>query len=139
MRVHYFYNRDRGPYFHSVRMEALWEQDIYSCVRECNEKSFTYVEKIEVFISKDPERSQFKKFKIEFGKDSAAGPGVNSVAELNKSMKKESYRGSWERITRKQYERIRKVLFALYQKGDTQINFDLFKGKQTYSINRIIG
>lgn len=139
MKVHYFYKRDRGPYFHNVKMEALLEQDVYSCVRECDEKSFTYVEQIKVFISKDQEKSQFKQFKIEFGKDSATGIGVKSVAELNAHMRKDSYGGNWVRITRKQYERIRKVLFALYQKGDTQMNFDKFKGKQTYAITRIIG
>ncbi|MGV8094493.1 MAG: hypothetical protein AB2L24_21780 [Mangrovibacterium sp.] len=139
MRVHYFYKRNSGPYFYDVKMEALWEQDVYSSVRKCKEKSFTYVERIKAFISKDQERSQFKQFDIEFGKNSACGLDVKSVAELNKSMKRESYCGSWQRVTRKQYERIRKVLFALYQKGDTQMNFDLFKGKQTYSITRIIG
>jgi len=123
MKVHYFYERKSGAGFYDIELCAIKEYDVYSQINNRKEKSFTYVEKLKVFISNNMKRYHDATFKIEFGKDSCFGIGEDSLEGLYNRMTNSTFHHA-TLITRKQYERIRKLCFAIYEK-EKQMDFDL--------------
>lgn len=123
MKIHYFYCHKPGGGFHDVTIQAVMEQDVYSRAHECDEKSFVIIEHLHIFISTDMNRFHDSEFKIKFGKNSSHGIGETSVRGLYKRMKEDHFHPSVS-VTKLQYERIRKICFALYEK-EKQMNFDL--------------
>lgn len=124
MNVHYFYcNRTGGGGFYDITIYAIMEQDVYSRPHGCEEKSFTFIEELHIFISTDMNRFHDSEFKIKFGKNSSHGVGETTVRGLYKRMEEDHFHPSVS-VTKLQYERIRKICFALY-KREKQMNFDL--------------
>lgn len=138
MKVHYFYKRNYNKYWFAIQLEALMEEDSFSAQRQVKEKSFTYLEKLRCHICKDMGRFQSSEFNLEFGKDSCHGSGAKSVAELYKIKLDKTHKlESFTLITRLQYERLRKLAFAVYEKNKC-MDFDMVKEKQNYSVTTII-
>ena len=138
MKVHYFYKRKYNGNWFAIELEALMEEDSFSAPRNVKEKSFTYLEKLSCHICKDMGRFHNSEFKIEFGKDSCYGSGAKSVAELYKTKLDKTHKlQSFTLITRLQYERLRKLAFAVYESNKC-MDFDMVKGKQNYSLTTII-
>jgi len=134
MIVHYFYKRKHSGHFFSLELEAIMEEDAYSREMGKKEKSFTYLEKINCMISKDMNTYHNSTFKIDFGKNSCHGDGERSVNDLyQKKLSEDGYSGGFINITRKQYERLRKLTFLVSEKCKC-MDFDLVKNDQTYSI-----
>lgn len=137
MKVFYFYeNNTGGSGFYSVRLYALKEETVFSSLHQRDEKSYTYVEKIRLFISNDLDRFHSSKFEIDFGKNSCTGISAISRKEMMKRMTDDTTHHATP-ITRKQYERLRKFCFAVYQKCQ-MMDFDLVeKAKQQGRITKI--
>ena len=134
MKIHYFYSR-KECYKDSwvpVKLEAITEEDVTYAGSNEPGKSFTYVEIIDVHIHKKMEEFQTSSFRIDFGKNSAHGSSARTVKELYDQKKNDK----WENfipVTRAQYERIRKVIFARYEK-EKCMNFDLVAEPQKNKI-----
>jgi len=138
MKVHYFYKRKWNRSWVSIELEAIMEEDSFSQARQVKQKSFTFLEQLRCHISKDMNKFHNSDFKIEFGKDSCHGHWAKSVPELYKhKTDMNSSLESFIPITRAQYERLRKLAFAVYEKNKC-MDFDMVKEKQTYSITTII-
>lgn len=127
MKVHYFYSRKNCGGWYDVKLEALMEEDVYSSLRQKNEKSFLYIEEIDVHINNNLREFQCAKFNISFGKDCSVD-GTKSVAEMYRAKEKDTWE-NFIHVTRKQYERIRKVLFAIYER-EKCMDFSIVKEKQ---------
>ncbi len=132
MKVHYFYCRKTSGGFYDVTIKAIMEKDVYSRAHGCDEKSFTIIEHLHIFISTDMNRFHDSQFEINFGKDSCNGVGEVTVPDLYKRMKENHFHPSVS-VTKLQYERLRKICFALYER-EKQMNFDLVAEPQKVSI-----
>jgi len=132
MKVHYFYCRKPRGGFHDVTIQAMMEQDVYSRPHGCEEKQFKVIEKLHIFISTEMNRFHDSQFSIEFGKDSCHGRNETTVRDLYKRMKEDHFHPSVS-MTKLQYERIRKVCFAMYER-EKQMNFELVAEPQKGSI-----
>ncbi len=132
MKIHFFYNREYRGNFYNVTLESILEEDCWSVNSQKEIKSFTYIEKIHLQISKDLRRFQTVSFDIDFGLNSAIGDSSTTVKQLYKS-KSEAIFGKLFPVTQKQYERLRKFCFAVYER-EKMMDFSLVPEKQTKSI-----
>lgn len=133
MKIHYFYRREYDRSFHNLEIVAWLEEKEIS--RQRNERlSFTQLEKLRIFLSKDNSSYHDHTMKHDFGENSCYGHYAHTRKELIDAMKNSSLIP----IDRRNYERFRKVAIALYQKQPL-VDFSKFKGQQTYSIHQIIG
>jgi hypothetical protein len=132
MIVHFFYSNKTDSSFYKATIEALLEEDVYSTYNGVMQKSFRYIEKIDVFISKKPDHYQFTKFHIEFGKDDCHHHSATSIAELYQEQEKDRFH-NYVPISKRYYGRIRQALFSIYEKSIC-MDFKLVDGPQTMSI-----
>ena len=136
MKVHYFYeNRTGGGGFYDIRLYALKEETVFSSLHQRNEKSYTYIESLKIFISTDMQRFHDSTFKIEFGKNSCGGISATSQEEMMKRMTNDISHHATP-ITRKQYERLRKFCFTIHEKCK-MMDFDLVENATQGSITKI--
>lgn len=129
MKVHYFYSRKESykDRWVSVKLEAITEEDVTYAGSNEPGKSFTYVEIIDIHIHKKMEEFHTSSFMIDFGKNSVRGSSARSVKELYGGKKNDKFE-NFIPVTRAQYERIRKIVFARYEK-EKYMNFDLLSGE----------
>lgn len=133
MKIHYFYRREYDRFFHNLEIVAWLEEKEIS--RQGNERlSFTQLEELRIFLSKDNSSYHDHTMKHDFGGNSCYGHFAHTRKELIDAMKNLSLIP----IDRRNYERFRKVAIALYQKQPL-VDFSKFEGQQTYSIHQIIG
>ena len=130
MKVHYFYSRKENgkDSWFDVRLEAIMEENVTYAGTNKPGKSFLFIETIDFHAHKNMDEFHTCRFKIDFGKNSAHGLGVRSVKELYDQKKNDK----WENfipVTRAQYERIRKIVFARYIQ-EKCMNFDLVSEDQ---------
>ena len=137
MKVYYFYeNKTGGGGFYDIKLCALKEETVFSNLHQRDEKSYTYIEKMRVFISNDMNRFHSSKFEIDFGKNSCTGISAISKNEMMQRMTNNTFHQATP-ITRKQYERIRKLSFAWYLKHQ-MMDFDLVEKAKQGHIVRIL-
>lgn len=137
MKIHYFYeNKTGGGHFYDIKLFALKEENVYSQLHERNEKSYTYIEKIKVFISIDQEKFHNSVFNIEFGKNNCCGISARTHKEMMKRMTDDTFHHATP-ITRKQYERLRKFCFAVYDKC-RMMDFNMVEKQKQGFITRIL-
>lgn len=133
MKIHYFYKREYHKGFYDLEIVAWLEEKEIS--RQGHERlSFTQLERLRIFLSKDNQSYHNHRIDHDFGERSCMGHYAHTRRELIESMKKDSLIP----IDNRNYERFRKVALALYQKQPL-VDFDKFKGKQNYTIHQIIG
>ena len=133
MKIHYFFRREYDRGFYNLEIVAWLEETEIS--RRGNERlSFTQLERLIIFLSKDNKSYHNHLIKHEFAENSCLGHYAHTREELFQAMKKHSLFP----IDDRNYERFRKVAIALYQKQPL-VDFSKFKGKQTYSIRQVIG
>lgn len=132
MKVHYFYSRQFKGNFFDVKLEAIMEEDVTYAGSNEPGKSFLYLEIVDIMLHQKPEQFQTVKFKIDFGKNSSHGPGYRTVKEMLESKAKDNFE-EWHKITRAQYERLRKMIFAAYAKQQC-MDFDLVAEPQKNKI-----
>ena len=133
MEIHYFYRREYDSFFYNIELVAWLEETEIS--RQGNKRlSFTQLERLRIFLSKDNESYHNHLIKHEFAENSWMGHYAHTRKELFEAMKKNLLFP----IDSRNYERFRKVAIALYHKQPL-VDFSKFKGKQTYSIHQIIG
>ena len=133
MKIHYFFRREYDRGFYNLEIVAWLEETEIS--RRGNERlSFTQLERLRIFLSKDNKSYHNHLIKHEFAENSCFGHYAHTREELFQAMKKHSLFP----IDDRNYERFRKVAIALYQKQPL-VDFSKFKGKQTYSIRQVIG
>lgn len=137
MKIHYFYeNKTGGGRFYDIQLFALKEENVYSQLHERDEKSYTYIEKIKVFISINMEQFHNSVFNIEFGKNNCCGISARSRKEMMKRMTDDTFHHATP-ITRLQYERLRKFCFAVYDKS-RMMDFNLVEKEKQGFITRIL-
>lgn len=137
MKIHYFYeNKTGGGSFYNIQLFALKEENVYSQFHERDEKSYTYIEKIKVFISINMEQFHNSVFNIEFGKNNCCGISARSRKEMMKRMTDDTFHHA-TLITRLQYERLRKFCFAVYDKN-RMMDFNLVEKEKQGFITRIL-
>lgn len=137
MKIHYFYeNKTGGGSFYNIQLFALKEENVYSQFHERDEKSYTYIEKIKVFISINMEQFHNSVFNIEFGKNNCCGISARSRKEMMKRMTDDTFHHATP-ITRLQYERLRNFCFAVYDKS-RMMDFNLVEKEKQGFITRIL-
>jgi hypothetical protein len=133
MKIHYFYRREYDKSFYNIELVAWLEETEIS--RQGNKRlSFTQLEKLRIFLSKDNESYHNHLIQHEFAENSCFGHYTHTRKELFEAMEKHSLLP----IDGRNYERFRKIAIKLYQKQPL-VDFSKFKGEQTYSIHQIIG
>jgi len=133
MKVHYFYSRKYHGGWYALTLEAIMDQDVISAGSQKTQKSFTYIEKIRTHINTDLRQFQCVAFNICFGKDNCEGSSAKSVQELYQSKAKDTWE-DYILITQKQYERLRKVIFSIYER-EKCMDFSLVEAEQTSVIH----
>lgn len=133
MKIHYFYRREYNKHFYNLEIVAWLEEKETS--RLGNERlTFTQLERLNIFLSKDNESYHNHRIDHDYGEKSCNGHYAHTRKELVEGMKKQSLFP----IDNRNYERFRKVALALYRKQPL-VDFSKFRGKQTYSIRQLIG
>lgn len=132
MKIHYFYKREYHKSFYHLEIVAWLEEQEISRLG-AKRLSFTQLEKLRIFLSKD-NKYHVHKIEHDFGKNSCNGHSATTRKGLTEDMKK------WgcQPINRHNYERFRKVALALYHK-QSLVDFSDFKGKQNYTVRQIWG
>jgi len=132
MKIHFFYSRKYNGDWHALRLEAIMEEDVIAAGSQNIQKSFTYIEVISAHIHSDLRKFQSVKFSIDFGKNNCRGDSAKSVKELYNSKSKDTWE-DYILITQKQYERLRKVIFLIYER-EKCMDFSLVEAEQTSKI-----
>lgn len=133
MKIHYFYRREYNKGFYNLEIVAWLEEKEIS--RQGHERlSFTQLEKLRIFLSKDNSSYHNHRMEHDFGEESCFGHYAHTRKELVEAMKKDSLLP----IDQRNYERFRKAALNLYQKQPL-VDFSKFRGRQKYMIRQIIG
>lgn len=133
MKIHYFYRREYHKGFYNLELVAWLEEKETS--RQGNERlSFTRLERLKIFLSKDNESYHNHRIEHDFGEKSCMGHYAHTRKDLASDMKRQSLIP----IDRRNYERFRKVALHLYR-SQPLVDFDKFKGKQDYTVRQIWG
>lgn len=132
MKVHYFFIHERMDHFYKLELISVLEEKETS-KENVKRLSFTYLEKLRIFISKD-DNYHSSDLNHEFGENGCCGHWAHSRTEFLKSM----YGKKFKPINHINYCRFRKVALAIYNK-QRLVDFSKFKGKQNYAIRTIIG
>lgn len=132
MKIHYFYKREYHQGFYDLEIVA-WLEEKETSRLGVERLSFTQLEKLKIFLSKD-NKYHVHKIEHDFGKNSCNGHSAHTRKELTETMAR------WEcqPINRRNYERFRKVALALYRK-QSLVDFSDFKGPQNYTVRQIWG
>lgn len=133
MNIHFFYSRKYNGSWYAMVLEAIMEEDVFYNDSQCMQKSFTYIEKIHAMISTDLRSFHCANFRIEFGKNQCGGTASKSVKQLYESKLKDKYE-NFIPVTQKQYERLRKFIFLIYE-SEKCMDFSLVEAKQTSHIH----
>ena len=133
MKIHYFYRREYAKGFYNLEIVAWLEEKEISRLGH-KRLTFTRLERLNIFLSKDNKSYHNHRIEHDFGEKSCNGHYAHTRKELVDAMKKHSLFP----IDNRNYERFRKVALALYQKQPL-VDFYKFKGKQKYTIREIIG
>lgn len=133
MKIHYFFRRECDKGFYNLELVAWLEEEETSRLGQ-KRLSFTRLERLNIFLSKDNNSYHNHRIEHDFGEESCLGHYSHTRRELVKEMEKQSL----SIIDRRNYERFRKVALNLY-KRQPLVDFSKFKGKQTYTIRTIIG
>lgn len=133
MKIHYFFRREYNRGFYNLEIIA-WLEEKETSRLGVERLSFTQLERLSIFLSKDNESYHNHRMEHDFGEKSCNGHYAHTRKELVNAMK----RSSLLPIDGRNYERFRKVAIGLYQKQPL-VDFSKFKGKQTYSIRQIMG
>lgn len=133
MKIHYFYKREYDRGFYNLEIVAWLEEKEISRQGQ-SRLSFTQLERLKIFLSKDNSSYHNHRIEHDFGEKSCYGHYTHTRKELVEEMKKQSLFP----IDNRNYERLRKVALALYQKQPL-VDFSKFIRKQTYQIRQIIG
>lgn len=129
MNIHFFYSRKYNGSWYALVLEAIMEEDAYCNNSNYLQKSFTYIEEIHAMINTDLRSFHCANFRIEFGKNQCRGAASKSVKHLYDSKLKDKYE-NFIPITQKQYERLRKFIFLIYER-EKCMDFSLVEAKQT--------
>ena len=132
MKIHYFYKNESCRNFYNLEIYA-WLEEKETSRQGVDRLSFTLLEKLKIFLSKS-DRYHNHRIDHDFGKNSCHGHWAHTRKELFKDMEKQSC----SCIERHNYERMRKMALALYNKQPL-VDFSDFKGKQKYTIRQIMG
>lgn len=133
MKIHYFYRREYNKNFYNLEIIAWLEEKEIS--RQGHERlSFTELERLKIFLSKDNDSYHDHQIDHRFGEKSCFGHYAHTRKELAEAMKKQSLIP----IDSRNYLRFRKVAIQLYSKQPL-VDFSKFKGKQKYTIRQILG
>ena len=133
MKIHYFYKREYDRGFYNLEIVAWLEEKEISRQGQ-SRLSFTQLERLKIFLSKDNSSYHNHRIEHDFAEKSCYGHYAHTRKELVEEMKKQSLFP----IDNRNYIRLRKVALALYRKQPL-VDFSKFKGKQTYQIRQIIG
>lgn len=133
MRIHYFYRREYHKGFYNLELVA-WLEEKEISRQGLDRLSFTRLERLRIFLSKDNEDYHCHKMEHDFGENICLGHHAHTRRELTEAMKKWSLLP----IDGRNYERFRKVALGLYSKLPL-VDFSKFKGKQNYTIRQLIG
>lgn len=131
MKIHFYYKHDFRKDFYSVELFAYLEENEISRVGE-RRLCFTQLENLRIFFSKGNYHDHTMKH--EFGKNSCHGHWAHTRKELDDNMKIKGFKN----LSRKNYERFRRVAITLYHKQEL-VDFSKYIGAQTYLIRQIIG
>lgn len=133
MKIHYFYKREYDRGFYNLEIVAWLEEKEISRQGQ-SRLSFTQLERLKIFLSKDNSSYHNHRIEHDFAEKSCYGHYAHTRKELVEEMKKQSLFP----IDNRNYVRLRKVALALYRKQPL-VDFSKFNGKQTYQIRQIIG
>ena len=87
MEIHYFYRREYDSFFYNIELVAWLEETEIS--RQGNKRlSFTQLERLRIFLSKDNESYHNHLIKHEFAENSCMGHYAHTRKELFEAMKK---------------------------------------------------
>ena len=133
MKIHYFYKRNYSKGFYDLEIVSWLEEKEIS--RQGVERlSFTQLERLRIFLSKDNSQNHNHEIVHDFGEKSCTGHYAHTHKELIEAMRK----WSLVPIDRSNYERFRKVALQLYLKQPL-VDFSKFEGQQNYTIYQLIG
>lgn len=132
MKVHYFFIHERMAHFYKLEITAVL-QETETSRANVKRLSFTYLERLSIFISKD-DNYHNNDITHEFAENSCDGHWAHSRTEFLKAM----YEKKFKPINQTNYCRFRKVALAIYNK-QRLVDFSKYKGRQNYSIRQIIG
>lgn len=133
MKIHYFYKNESYGGFYDLKLIA-WLEEIEISKQGVKRLSFTQLERLKIFLSKNNNEYHNHKIEHDFGEKSCYGHFAHTRKELMKDMEKQELKS----INECNYKRFRKVALNLYAKQPL-VDFSKFKGKQKYTIRQIIG
>lgn len=133
MKIHYFYKREYSKGFYDLEIVAWLEEEEISRLGE-KRLSFTQLERLRIFLSKDNDKYHNHSIDHDFGEKSCYGHCAHTRKDLIEDMKRKSLLP----IDARNYERFRKVAIQLYSR-QPPVDFSKFKGKQSYTIKQIWG
>lgn len=133
MKIHYFYRKEYSKGFYNLEIVA-WLEEKETSRQGIERLSFTQLERLRIFLSKDNGSYHNHRIEHDFCENSCNGHYAHTRKELVQAMKKKSLLP----IDGRNYERFRKVALALYSKQPL-VDFSKFKGEQKYTIYELIG
>lgn len=133
MKIHYFYRKEYHKGFYQIELVA-WLEEKEISRQGCERLSFTQLEKLDIFLSKDNESFHCHRIVHDFGEKSCLGHYAHTRSDLIRDMERQSMLP----VDGRNYERFRKVALQLYIKQPL-VDFSKFAGKQDYTIRQIWG
>ncbi len=113
MKLYYFISKIEHSDFHELQGKIHQEYEITNYDGEIV-KSYKNIETFKCHIYKDQEGYESVSFMIDFGKDSSFYHWADNLKDFKADFAKKQF-GDWEPATRKEYEKLRKELFEIYQ------------------------
>lgn len=134
MNLYYYISKIEHSSFHELQGKIHQEYEITNYEGD-KVKSYKNIETFKCHISKDQESYETVSFKIDFGKDSCCNHWADNLKDFKTDFAKKQF-GDWEPASRKEYEKLRKELFDVYQ-SKMFLDIDTVKTVQDFSVRSL--